>query len=160
MPDVLWQSGLIIALGVLGCIVPVLPGPPLVWLGMLYYSWRTNWNEVSIPILVVLLVLALCASTSNLWLSALGAKKSGASGWATLAAFGGGLFGMIFMGGLPGLLIGSIGAIVAVEYSRHKDWEKVLHASKGYLAGYLLSMLVELFTALLMIGIFVLAIRF
>jgi uncharacterized protein YqgC (DUF456 family) len=58
------------------------------------------------------------------------------------------------------MLIGSIGAIVAVEYSRHRDWNKVLKASGGYLAGYLLSMVVELVTSLAIVGIFLLAIRF
>jgi uncharacterized protein YqgC (DUF456 family) len=159
MSDISWQTAIIIAIGLFGCVVPVLPGPPLVWLGALYYAWRTNWEQVSIPTLVLLLVLALAASTSNLWLSALGAKKTGASGWATLASFAGGLIGLI-VASFPGMLIGSIGAIVAVEYSRHRDWSKVLKASGGYLAGYLLSMVVELVTSLVIVGILLLSIRF
>jgi uncharacterized protein YqgC (DUF456 family) len=159
MSDIALQTALIIGIGLFGCIVPVLPGPPLVWLGTLYYAWRTNWEQVSVPTLVLLLVLALAASTSNLWLSALGAKKTGASGWATVAAFVGGFIGLV-VASLPGMLIGSIGAIVAVEYSRHRDWNKVLKASGGYLAGYLLSMVVELVTSLAIVGIFLLAIRF
>jgi uncharacterized protein YqgC (DUF456 family) len=160
MSDISVQTAIILIAGLVGCLMPVLPGPPLVWLGILYYAWRTNWEQVSIPTLVLLLVLAMAASTSNLWLGALGAKKTGASGWATLASFGGGVIGMIFMGGLPGLLIGSVGAIAAVEYYRHRDWNLVLKAGSGYLAGYLLSMLVEFGASLLMIGIFLAAIRF
>ena len=160
MSDIALQTAIIIGIGLFGCIVPVLPGPPLVWLGTLYYAWRTNWEQVSIPTLVLLFILAVAASTSNLWLSALGAKKTGASGWATLAAFAGGVIGFVIGAGLPGMLIGSIGAIVAVEYSRHRDWDRVLKASGGYLAGYLLSMLVELVTSLVMVLIFLLAIRF
>ena len=159
MSDISIQTAVIILLGVLGCIVPLLPGPPLVWLGVLYYAWRTHWEQVSIPTVIVLLVLAIAASTSNLWLSALGAKKTGASGWATLASFAGGLVGLLIFN-LPGMLIGAIGAIAAVEYSRHGDWNKVLHAGKGYLAGYLLSMLVELTTSFVLIGTLLLAIRY
>jgi hypothetical protein len=37
--------------------------------------------------------------------------------------------------------------------------EQILHAHKGYLAGYLLSIVVQIFTCLLMIGLFVAAVR-
>lgn len=158
MSDITWQTAIIIGVGLFGCIVPLLPGPPLVWLGTLYYAWRTEWEQVSIPTLILLLLLAVAASTSNIWLSALGAKKTGASLWATLAALAGGLIGLI-IASLPGMLIGSIGAIVAVEYSNHRDWNKVLKASGGYLAGYLLSMVVELVTSLVIVAIFLIAIR-
>ena len=157
--DPIWQCAIIVLIGLCGCIIPVVPGPPLVWLGMLYYSYRTHWDQVSILSLAVLLLIAAAASSSNLWLSALGAKKTGASGWATLASFVGGVVGMIFLGGLPGMLIGALGAIAAVEYSRHKDWEKVLKSGGGYLAGYFLSMAVELLASFVMIGIFVLAVK-
>jgi uncharacterized protein YqgC (DUF456 family) len=56
-------------------------------------------------------------------MSALGAKKTGASGWATLASM---------VGGFIGLLVFSLLFIHRfyrrhrlVEYSRHKDWNKV-----------------------------------
>jgi uncharacterized protein YqgC (DUF456 family) len=159
MSDISLQTTLIIVIGFFGCFVPVLPGPPLVWLGVLFYAWRTEWQQVSVATVVVLLPIAIAASTSNLWLSALGAKKTGASGWSTLASFVGGLIGLA-VASLPGMLIGAVGAIVAVEYSRHRDWHKVVRASGGYIAGYLLSMLVEVATSVLMTVVLLLAIRF
>jgi len=149
----------IIAVGFLGCIVPLLPGPPLVWLGAAFYAYRTDWNQVGIPILVVLLVLALVGSTADIWMSSLGAKKTGASRWATIASLLGGFVGLI-VASIPGLIIGSIGAIALVEYSQHKDWNKVLKASGGYLAGYALSIVVQILVCLAMAGIFALAVRF
>jgi uncharacterized protein YqgC (DUF456 family) len=148
----------IMVVGVLGAIIPLLPGPPLVWLGATYYAWKTQWTEVTIPTIVFLLVLAIIGSTADIWLSSLGARKTGASGWATVASIVGGLVGLI-VASLPGLFIGSIGAIVLVEYSRHKDWNKVIRASGGYLAGYLASLVVQFTICLLMIGIFFVALR-
>lgn len=159
MNDIFIQTAIIMAAGVLGCIIPALPGPPLVFLGALFYAYRTNWEQISWPSLSILFLLMALGSTSNLWLSYFGARKSGASMWASVAGFFGGLIGLLVFS-LPGLFIGALGAIAAVEYSRHKDWGKVVKAGKGYLAGYLLSMVVELLVCLLMIGIFLAAVRF
>jgi len=158
MNEILIQTAIIMAAGVLGCIVPVLPGPPLVFLGALFYAYRTHWEQVSWPSLSILFLLMLVGSTSNLWLSFFGARKSGASIWASVAAIIGGLVGLMVFS-LPGLLIGSLGAIAAVEYSLHKDWKKVLKAGGGYLGGYLLSIAVELAVCLSMVAIFLVAIR-
>lgn len=158
MSEISIHTAIIMLAGVLGCLIPALPGPPLVFLGALYYAWRTNWEQVSIPTLVILFLIMLVGATSNLWLSYFGARKSGASVWASVAAFFGGLIGLI-VGSLPGFFIGAIGAIVLVEYSLHKDWSRVLKAGKGYVAGYLLSLVVELMVCFAIIGFFVLAVR-
>ena len=71
------------------------------------------------------------------------------------------IVGSVFVvGSLPGLFIGALGAIALVEYYQHKDWNKVLKASKGYLIGYALSLVVELLCCFLIIGIFLLVLRF
>ena len=158
MPDIFIQTIIIMAAGVLGCIIPALPGPPLVFLGAIYYAWKTGWNEVSWPSLSLLFVMMLIGATSNFWLSFLGTRKSGASVWTSVAAFVGGLIGLIVFS-LPGLFIGALGAIAALEYSQHKDWSKVMKAGKGYLAGYLLSMIVELAICIGMIIVFLLAVH-
>ena len=69
----------------------------------------------------------------------------------------GGFVGLLILS-LPGLVIGSFAAIALVEWNRHKDWNKVARAGAGYLAGYLLSMVVEILICLLIIGIFVMAV--
>ena len=78
---------------------------------------------------------------------------------AVVAAFFGGLIGMIAFS-LPGLLVGALAAMVIVEFFEGKDWRDIFRAGTGYLIGYLISMAVELLVCLLMIGIFLLAIRF
>jgi uncharacterized protein YqgC (DUF456 family) len=148
------QTVVIIAVGLIGCIVPLLAGPPIVWMGRLSYAGNSQRKQVGWFSLAILLVLALVGSTANSWMSWLGARKGGASGWATVASIGGGLIGLVFFN-LSGMILGSIAAIAAVEYYRHGDWNKVLKASSGYVVGYLLAMLVEIGVCLLMIGIFV-----
>jgi uncharacterized protein YqgC (DUF456 family) len=104
-----------------------------------------------------LALLAVAGATSDIWASALGAKKSGASGWATVASAVGGVIGLLLLS-IPGLFIGAIAGIALVEYSRHKDWNAVMKASGGYVVGYLVSLVVQLFVCLLMMGIFAAAV--
>lgn len=153
MNDPLLLTTIIMAIGLLGCVVPVLPGPPIIWLGAVFYGWQTGFKAVGPIFLGILLLLAIVGATADLWMGFLGAKKGGASPWSQLAALVGGLIGLILFS-VPGLLIGSIGAIVAVEWQRHREWGAVVRAGGGYLVGYLLSMVVEVVVALIMIGLF------
>jgi uncharacterized protein YqgC (DUF456 family) len=144
---------LIMLVGVVGSILPLIPGPPIVWLGAFYYAWRTNFDEVGIAMLVLLAVLGIIGGTADWWLGYLGATKGGASGWATLASFVGGIVGFIVLN-VPGMLLGSVGAIVLVEWLRHRDWRRVLRAGSGYLVGWLLATVVEIGVCAMMIALF------
>lgn len=158
MNDATIITAVIMLVGIVGSVLPFVPGPPLIWLGALYYAWRTDWQVIGWPVLVLLLVLALVGGTADWWMGYLGASTGGASIWATLASMVGGIAGF-FVFNLPGMLLGSIGAIALVEYSRHRDWRKTLRAGGGYLVGSLLAAVVEVVIALVMIGIFVAAVR-
>jgi uncharacterized protein len=147
---------IIMLIGLLGAVLPLVPGPPIVWLGALYYAWQTGWAELSWPGLTLLLLLAVVGSTADLWMGYLGASKGGASIWATLASIVGGAVGL-FVFSVPGAIIGAVGAIALVEYGRHRDWRKVMQASGGFVVGWLLATVVQIAICLLMIGLFVAA---
>ncbi len=147
--------------GLVGCVAPVLPGPPLVWLGALFYGWQTDWEKIGPVFLAIALVVALIGGSADLWMGFLGAKKGGASLGSQVAALAGGIVGFLVLGfSVPGLLLGSIAALALFEWRRHRDWNAVLRAGGGYLAGYLLSVVVELVAALLILGFFVARIYF
>jgi hypothetical protein len=156
MSQIMIETAIIMAVGLLGAVLPLVPGPPIVWLGALYYAWRTGWVDVGWLSLFPLLLLAIVGSTADLWMGYLGASKGGASIWSTLASLVGGVVGLIVFN-VPGAIIGSIGAIALVEYLRHRDWRKVMRASGGFVVGWLLATVVEFGICLLMIGLFVAA---
>ncbi len=147
---------LIMGVGLIGAIAPVIPGPPIVWLGALFYAYQTGWQQIGAPTLTLLGILAVAGGTSDWWLGYLGARRGGASIWGTLASFAGGIAGF-FVLNVVGMIVGSLAGVIAVEYFRHRDWQRVWRASRGYLAGWLLSMVVEVVVCLVMIGLFLLA---
>mgnify|MGYP002778553827 CR=1 FL=1 len=153
MNEIQIVTAILMIAGLVGCVLPILPGPPLIWLGALYYGWRTEFEVVTPLFLAALLVPTVIGATADWWMSFLGARRGGASVWGQLAALGGGIVGF-FVFSLPGMLVGAVGALVLVEYRRAKDWNSVFKAGKGYLVGYLLSIVVELICAFVIIGLF------
>ena len=154
----LFVAVIIMLAGLVGAVLPVIPGPPIVWLGAFLYARQTGYQDVGVFTLVVLGALAVVGGTSDWWLAYLGARKGGASIWATLASIVGGIIGF-FVIPFAGIIIGSLAGVVLVEYLRHRDWQRVMRAGRGYLAGWLLAAVVEVAICVLMIGLFFLAVR-
>jgi uncharacterized protein YqgC (DUF456 family) len=145
-------------IGLLGVILPLVPGIVLVYLAALLYAVIEGFAKIGPITLAVLTVLAVVGVTADIWVSSLGAKVGGASVWALLGGLALGLVGLVFFS-LPGAIVGSVAGVVAVELWRVGDWEKVLKSGAGWLIGWLLSTIVQLSIALIMIAIFLWQVR-
>lgn len=144
----------IMAFGVICAILPVVPGPPVVWLGAVFYGWQTQWQGIGWVALTVLFAVSLVGSTSDWWLSALLLKQAGGSLWATLGSFVGGIIGF-FIIPVAGIILGSLLGVAAVVWTQHRDLRRVFRAGQGFLMGWLLSTIVEVLAALVMLSLFV-----
>jgi uncharacterized protein len=161
MPELLESItlGLVITfmiVGLIGIIVPLLPGTLLIWLGVLVYVLDTGFTAVSLPIFILLTTIALVTGTADLWLPLLGARTVGAS-WRSLI-FGavGALLGTFFIPiPLIGTLAGYALGILVGEYQKRGEWEAAIKASLGGLAGWGVATAVQLAGGLLMLLIFV-----
>ena len=145
-------------IGLLGVILPLVPGIVLVYLAALLYAIIEGFAKIGPITLAVLTVLAVVGVTADLWVSSLGAKVGGASVWALLGGLAPGLVGLIFFS-LPGAIVGSVLGVIIVELGRVGDWRKVLKSGGGWLIGWLLSTVVQLSIALIMIAIFLWQVR-
>ena len=96
--------------GLIGCVVPVLPGPPLSYVGILLMHF-TDKYEFSTPLLLILLALTIVVTVLDYLIPMWGSKYFGASKWGTRGSFIGTIIGLFF---LPwGLLIGPfLGAFI------------------------------------------------
>src|SRR5687768_5007034 len=97
-------AGALIIIGLLGTVLPVLPGLPLMFAGMLVAAWADDFRHIGAWTLVLLAVLLAVSIAVDVMSGILGAKRVGASNKALFGAGLGGLVGIFF--GIPGLLAG------------------------------------------------------
>jgi uncharacterized protein len=144
----------LMAVGIMGTVLPVLPGTILILLGALVYAVAEGFQSVGWPTLVVMGLLTALATSADVWASSIGARVGGASGWSVLLGLAGGLVGLVFFS-LPGAVIGALLGVLLTEMMRVRDWRKALRAGGGWLLGWLLSTVVQLGAGLVMVVIFV-----
>jgi len=105
MDWLLWAAALmLVVLGFAGLILPVLPGIPLLFLGLVAAAWAEGFVHVGFGTLAVLALLALLAWGADFAAVAFGARRFGATPRAAWGAAAGLLVGLFF--GLPGILLG------------------------------------------------------
>jgi hypothetical protein len=148
-------------LGLVGSAVPVVPGPLLIWLGALLWAWQDGFQAIGWPTLFVLAILTVLAWGSDLLLTMVISRKTGASWKAILGAIGGGLVGGFLFGGfipvvgtVVAALTGGVIGILVVEYFDKRNWSLAFQASRNYILAFLLSSVVEISLAIVMILIF------
>ncbi len=155
-------SFLLVFLGLVGALIPVLPGPILIFAGALVFALSDGFERVGAPTLIVLGVLTALAWGSELALTTLFTRRVGAN-WKTVAgAIAGGLIGaglinaaLPLVGALFGAAIGAVVGVVAVERLINKrDWPEARRVSTQYLAGCLVGRVVEFSLCVLMAVIF------
>jgi uncharacterized protein YqgC (DUF456 family) len=152
---------LLIILGLIGSILPLLPGPIFIWLGAVLWAWADGFQRVGWPTLLVLGILTVLAWGSDLAMTTLVSRRAGASWKAIFAAIVGGILGGLFLSEIPivgtifGTVMGAVAGVLALEYYQKRDWRLAAKAAGGYALGFVLSAAVELTLALLMIALFV-----
>ncbi len=144
-----------LALGVIGAVAPIIPGPLLIWLSALLWAWADGFQAVGWPTLLVLALIAIVAELSDVALAALGAKKGGASWMSMIVAGAAAIIGLIVFN-LIGALAGAFLGLLAWEAHRHDwRWRQAWQASGGFIIGYLLAMVVKLFFVAVMLALFI-----
>jgi uncharacterized protein YqgC (DUF456 family) len=157
MPDVLLYTiaALLILVGVVGTVVPAVPGFPLVFAGMLLASAADGFRRVGWVSLAVLGGLALVGLLTDLLAASLGTRRAGASVWAMVGALAGALAGLPF--GLPGLLLGPLAGAVLGELLARRDMRMAGRAGVGVWVGLLAGTVAKGALVVVMLGVFLVA---
>ncbi len=151
---VLVITSLIMLVGLIGTVLPIIPGTILIFVGALLYALVDGFQAVGWPTLIVLGVLTAVATTADLWVSSIGAKIGGASGWSVIIGLLAGLAGFVIFS-LVGAIIGAVLGVLLTEIVRLGDLRKALKAGSGWLVGWVLSAVVQLGVGLIMLAIFI-----
>ena len=152
----LWSLAILLMLvGVLGIVLPALPGVPLMFAGMVVAAAIDDFQRIGWITLSVLGFLTLIAVVVEFAASALGAQRVGASRTAIWGALLGTLVGLPF--GIVGLLFGPFIGAVAGERSVHGRLEQAGRVGVATWLGLIFGTLAKMAIAFAMLGIFVLA---
>lgn len=150
----------IMVIGLVGAVLPLIPGSILILLGALFYAWATGFQSFGWPQLLVMGAITVFTWLSDLLMTSFFTRLAGGS-WRTVAgAIVGGLLGAFVLTIIPGVgtffgaIAGAILGIIVVEYQEKQAWAPALKASAGYIVGYIVSALVQLTLCLLMVGFF------
>jgi uncharacterized protein YqgC (DUF456 family) len=148
-------AALLIVIGIVGTIVPALPGVPVVYLGMFLAAWAGDFTQIGWVTLTVLGVLTALSLLVDLLASLLGAKRVGASGWALFGAAMGTLVGMFF--GIPGLILGPFVGAVLGELIAGSTLRRSTVVGVGAWLGFVFGTLAKIALCFTMLGVFALA---
>ncbi|QSX78196.1 DUF456 domain-containing protein [Agrilutibacter solisilvae] len=146
--------------GIVGTILPALPGLPLVFAGMLLAAWAGDFQEVGGWTIAALAVLTLLSLGIDFLATMMGAKRVGASKPALVGAVIGTFAGLAF--GLVGVFIGPfVGALIGeLFWLRGVGGQELGKATKvglGTWLGIVVGTVLKMGLAFVMVGVFVIA---
>ncbi len=141
--------------GLAGSVLPILPGLPMIFGGLLLAAWADQFQRVGSITVGVLAVMLVIGLTLDFIAGSLGAKRVGASPKAVLGATLGSIVGIFF--GLPGLVLGPFVGAVIGELAARRGLEQAASSGVATWVGLLLGTIVKLALGLAMVGVFLFA---
>ncbi len=138
--------------GLVGSVLPALPGGVLILAGAVVHATATGFDPIGPGRLAILALMMAVAYGLDYAAGALGVKRFGGSGWAVAGAVVGALVGLFF--GLPGLLLGPLVGSLGAEYVYTRQLDASARAAFGTVIGLLVGAVAKVGLALAMVALF------
>ena len=127
---------LLIVVGLIGCIIPGLPGTPLCW-GALLLAHFTSLSSISWLPIIILGILTLIVEILNVFVPGMLTKASGGSKAGTIGSTIG-CFAGLFMGSVWTIIAGPfVGALVGELIHDSSDMKRVFKSALFSFLGFL-----------------------
>jgi len=138
---------LFLLIGIIGCIVPGLPGTPISYAG-LWIAQATNRVDFSWQFLLIWGIVVVVISVLDYVVPAWGTKKFGGSSWGVWGSTIGVFIGLFF--GAVGVIVGPLVGAILGELIAGKQLGAALKAGWGSFVGILFSTVIKLIACGLM----------
>ncbi len=156
MAPLLWIVAiLMIVIGVIGTVMPAIPGVVFVFGGIALAAWIDDFTRVSAWTVGALALLALVGVAADYVAAALGAKRAGASNLAIVGAAIGTVAGVFT--GLIGLLFMPLAGAAIGEYIAQRDLRRAGKVGIATWLGLLIGTAVKVAIVFTMVGVFIVA---
>jgi len=152
--DMIWWTTIALLMlgGVVGTLLPLIPGHVLILAGALVHHFAWKEEGVGWWTIGILAVLTLVGMAVDFLSGAAGAKYFGATRWGALGGILGAIVGLFF--GLPGVIAGPLLGVMAGELLGGKGWLPAGKSTWGTFLGGLAGGIIKLVIALVMVGVF------
>ena len=151
-------SGICIVVGIMGCILPVLPGPPVSYAGLILLQ-LTSRHPFTIVFLIMFATLTILVTILDYVIPVYGTKKLQGSKYGIWGSAVGLFIGLIFFS-LPGIIIGPLLGAFLGELISGKKPDKAVRSSLGSLLGFLVGTAIKLIVSLVMAYYFIVNVFF
>ncbi len=148
-------AALMMVIGAAGVVLPVLPGLPLAFAGMLLAAWAGGFEQVGWITLTVLGLLTALSVLVDFLATALGAQRVGASRKAVIGSIIGTFAGLLF---LPiGIFVGPFAGALIGEMLHGRDLGQATKVGMATWLGLVLGMVLKVGLAFTMLALFLVA---
>ena len=135
-------AGLCIIGGLIGCIIPVLPGPPISYVGLLLMQLMSE-PPFTFDFMAFWAVVTIGVTVLDYIIPAYGTKKYGGSRAGVIGTFVGLIIGIFFFPPF-GIIIGPLLGAFVGELMVGKSSQESLKAAIGSFVGFLLGTVIKL----------------
>lgn len=143
---------LLLVAGLIGSVLPALPGTVLILAGAAVHAFATGFDPIGPGRLAILALMTVVAYALDHVAGVLGVRRLGGSGWAMGGAVVGALVGLFF--GLAGLVLGPLVGAAVAEYAYTRQARTSARAALGTVVGLLVGAVAKIGLGLAMIGLF------
>lgn len=156
MNVLLWTVAVaLILIGIVGTVLPALPGAVLVFGGIVLAAWIDDFTRIPVWIVILLGAMTAVAWVVDYVAAAAGAKRVGASKYAIIGAMIGTFAGIVT--GLWGLLFMPLVGAAIGEYIAQRDLRRAGKVGLATWLGLLVGTAVKIAIVFTMVGVFVVA---
>lgn len=136
--------------GVLGCFLPILPGPPINWAALLIlYFWGPE--EITTRFMVIWLVITIFVTILDYFVPAYFTKVTGGSREAARGSLVGTMVGLFFFPPF-GIIIGAfLGAMAAEMFFNRSNTETSFKSALGSFLGFIFGTFFKLMASFIML---------
>jgi len=139
--------GSLLLLGIIGCFLPIIPGPPISYSGLLVFHFFSSYS-IKENILWVMAFLVIAVTIFDLWVQVYAVKKFGGTKKAINGSIIGLIIGIFFFAPF-GIIIGPfLGAFLGAKMEENSDGNKAIKIALGSLAGFFAGTMLKLSVSL------------
>jgi uncharacterized protein len=142
----LFLSIIFLLIGLAGCFLPVIPGPPVSFLSLVLVHF-TRYADFTLLFILIMAVLAAAATLIDLVIPLWATRKSGGSAYGMWGAAIGIVAG-IFLFPPLGIIIFPVAGAIAGEMLQGKGFMEAVKSGLGAFAGFMLGIGIKLVASL------------